>query len=88
VVSSSSTMPVGWLRPTMWHEDTRRPDASWWNSTCPGRSFSTEGFMLDGQAHIPAIFDRNYEYWAGSRPLSLRTAARCRACTARCTAGR
>ena len=28
----------------------------------PGPQFSTEGFMLGGQACIPAIFDRNYEY--------------------------
>lgn len=28
----------------------------------PGPQLSTEGFMLDGEAYIPAIFDRNYEY--------------------------
>ena len=28
----------------------------------PGPQLSTEGFMLDGKAYIPAIFDRNYEY--------------------------
>lgn len=27
-----------------------------------GPQLSTEGFMLDGKAYIPAIFDRNYEY--------------------------
>lgn len=27
-----------------------------------GLQLSTEGFMLDGDAYIPAIFDRNYEY--------------------------
>jgi len=28
----------------------------------PGPQLSTEGFMLDGKAYIPAIFDRNYEH--------------------------
>ncbi len=28
----------------------------------PGPQLSTEGFMLDGEAYVPAIFDRNYEY--------------------------
>ena len=28
----------------------------------PGPQLSTEGFMLDGKAYIPAVFDRNYEY--------------------------
>jgi biotin carboxylase len=28
----------------------------------PGPQLSTEGFMLEGEALIPAIFDRNYEY--------------------------
>lgn len=28
----------------------------------PGPQLSTEGFMVDGMAYIPAIFDRNYEY--------------------------
>jgi biotin carboxylase len=27
----------------------------------PGPQLSTEGFMIDGIAHIPSIFDRNYE---------------------------
>jgi biotin carboxylase len=27
-----------------------------------GPQLSTEGFMLDGEAYIPAIFDRNYEF--------------------------
>ena len=28
----------------------------------PGPQLSTEGFMLHGEAHIPAVFDRNYEF--------------------------
>lgn len=28
----------------------------------PGPQLSTEGFMVDGEAFIPSIFDRNYEY--------------------------
>lgn len=28
----------------------------------PGPQLSTEGFMVDGQAVIPSIFDRNYEF--------------------------
>lgn len=27
----------------------------------PGPQLSVEGFMIDGEAHIPAIFDRNYD---------------------------
>lgn len=27
----------------------------------PGPQLSTEGFMIDGVAHVPSIFDRNYE---------------------------
>lgn len=34
-----------------------------------GPQLSTEGFMIDGQAHIPAIFDRNYEYLARFAPF-------------------
>ena len=28
----------------------------------PGPQLSTEGFMVDGEAVIPSVFDRNYEY--------------------------
>lgn len=30
-------------------------------SYLPGPQLSTEGFMVDGVAHVPSIFDRNYE---------------------------
>lgn len=30
-------------------------------SYLPGPQLSTEGYMLDGKAHVPSIFDRNYE---------------------------
>lgn len=30
-------------------------------SYLPGPQLSTEGFMIDGVAHVPSIFDRNYE---------------------------
>lgn len=34
-----------------------------------GPQLSTEGFILDGAAYIPAIFDRNYEYLERFKPF-------------------
>lgn len=36
-----------------------------------GPQLSTEGFLLDGEAFIPAIFDRNYEYLQQFAPFMI-----------------